>query len=382
MAKKLLTAHIITGLYTGGAEMMLYNLLSKTNRDRFNPMVISLMNRGTLSDRIEALGVPVYTIGMNPGQVPNPSILLRLLNTINHYQPDLLQGWMYQGNIAAWFASIFSYKKVPVVWDVQHSITGLKHEKKMTQSLIKFGVGVSKSVSQVVFASGNSKAQHEALGYNKNNACVIPNGFDISCFKPSSEARLKFRNELGLSDDAFLIGLICRYHPMKDHNNFLEAAAILQKSHPDVHYVLVGRQVDWKNDALRQRVKELNLTNIHLLGERSDISVITPALDIASSSSAYGEAFPMIAGEAMSCAVPCVVTDVGDSGWAVADTGKVVPPRNPEALAFAWKQIIEMSPEARKALGESARNRVLELFALDTVVNKFESLYEQVLAQY
>jgi glycosyltransferase involved in cell wall biosynthesis len=382
MPKQLLTAHIITGLYTGGAEMMLYNLLSKTNRDRFNPMVISLMNRGTLSERIEALGVPVYTIGMNPGQVPNLGIILRLLNTINHYQPDLLQGWMYQGNIAAWFASIFSYKKVPVVWDVQHSITGLKQEKKMTQSLIKFGVGVSKSVNQVVFASGNSKAQHEALGYNQKNACVIPNGFDVSCFQPSPEARLKFRHELGLSDDAFLIGLICRYHPMKDHNNFLEAAAILQKSHPDVHYVLVGRQVDWKNDALKQRVKELNLTNIHLLGERSDIPVITPALDIASSSSAYGEAFPMIAGEAMSCAVPCVVTDVGDSGWAVADTGKVVPPRNPQALALAWKEVIEMSPEARKALGESARNRVLELFALDTVVNKFENLYEQVLAQY
>jgi glycosyltransferase involved in cell wall biosynthesis len=381
MKKKFTTAHVITGLYTGGAEMMLYNLLSRTNRERFSPLVISLMNRGTLSERIESLGIPVYTIDIKPGEVPNPKLVWRLLRTIGKLKPDLLQGWMYHGNTAAWLSNVFSSQKVPIVWDVQHSIAGLVHEKKMTQSLIKFGAKISESINQVVFASANSKAQHEALGYCTKNACIIPNGFDTNNFQPSPEARLKFRTELGLSSEAFLIGLICRFHPMKDHKNFLQAAAILQKNYPDVHFVLVGRDVDKNNKELLEWIKELKLFNTYLLGERSDIPVITAALDIASSSSAYGEAFPMIAGEAMSCCVPCVVTDVGDSGWAVADTGRVVSPRNPQALAKAWEELIVMGFESRNALGLAARARVLEYFSLDSVVSKFENLYEELLAQ-
>jgi glycosyltransferase involved in cell wall biosynthesis len=381
MSNRFVTAHVITGLYTGGAEMMLYNLLSRTNRERFRPLVISLMDFGTLGERIESLGVPVYTVGMKPGQIPTPAIIWRLLKIIRKLQPDLIQGWMYQGNIAAWVANFLSFKKVPVVWDIQHSITGLKQEKKMTQTLIKFGAQISQSVNQVIFASGNSKAQHEALGYCNKNSCIIPNGFDTSSFQPSKEARLKLRDELGLPSDAFLIGLICRFHPMKDHKNFLQAAELLQKEHPNVHFVLVGRDVDKNNELLQQWIEELKLFNIHLLGERSDISIITAALDIASSSSAYGEAFPMIAGEAMSCCVPCTVTDVGDSGWAVADTGKVVPPSNPSSLASAWKDLIVMGNEARNNLGLAARNRVIEYFSLDGVISRFETLYDSLLTK-
>ncbi|MDZ7959736.1 MAG: glycosyltransferase [Aulosira sp. DedQUE10] len=378
---RFITAHVITGLYTGGAEMMLYNLLSRTNRELFSPMVISLMDRGTLSDRIESLGIPVYTIGMKPSALPTPAVVLRLLKTINQHNPDLIQGWMYHSNLAAWIASVLSLNKIPVVWNIHHSISGLAYEKKMTQTLIKLGARISKSINRVVFVSHNSKAQHESLRYNAENGCVIPNGFDTSKFKPSDEARLKVRAELGLPSDTFLIGLICRYHPMKDHNNFLQAAAFLQKDYPDVHFVLVGTNVERNNTVLQQSIQELKVSHIHLLGERTDIPVMTAALDIASSSSAYGEAFPMIAGEAMSCCVPCVVTDVGDSAWAVGDAGRVVPPRNSEALANAWKELIMMGEEERKALGKAARARVIECFSLGSVVAQFENLYADLLSE-
>jgi glycosyltransferase involved in cell wall biosynthesis len=105
---------------------------------------------------------------------------------------------------------------------------------------------------------------------------------------------------------------------------------------------------------------------------------LTAALDISASASAYGEAFPMIVGEAMSCGVPCVVTDVGDSGWIVGNTGRVVPPKNPEALANAWKELIELGSEGRETLGEAARQRVIENFSLNSVVEQYEKLYETV----
>jgi glycosyltransferase involved in cell wall biosynthesis len=107
---------------------------------------------------------------------------------------------------------------------------------------------------------------------------------------------------------------------------------------------------------------------------------LTAALDIASLSSAYGEAFSLALGEAMACGVPCVVTDIGDSAWMVDSTGRVVPPRNPEALAKGWRELIELGRQERVNLGQAARARVIEHFSLDSVVAQYESLYESVIA--
>lgn len=373
--------YITTGLYTGGAEKMLYQLLSKINRERFHPVVVSLMDRGTVGDRIENLGIPFHTIGMKPG-MPTLHGILRLIYTVNQHKPDLIQGWMYHGNIAAQLANIFSWQKVPVLWSIHHSIGSLGSEKKMTAAIIKFCARLSKFTNKVIFVSQNSKIQHEALAYCCDNSCIIPNGFDTSLFKPSVEARLNIRSELGLSEETFLIGLIARYHPMKDHANFIRAAVLLSKNFSKVHFILAGTNVDHNNHTLLKMIKDLGLfKQIHLLGERHDVPLLTSALDIASLASAYGEAFPLIIGEAMSCGIPCVVTDVGDAAWIVGNTGRVVSPRNPEALANAWKELIVLGSESREILGKAARARIIECFSLDSVVHQYESLYESTHAK-
>lgn len=371
--------YVITGLYTGGGERMLYNLLSKINRDRFSPVVVSLLDRGTWGDRIEALGIPVHTLGMQQG-MPTPSAFWRLIHLVGQIKPDLIQGWMYHGNLAAQLASIFYSQKVPVLWNIQNSIYSLSHEKIMTASVIKLCAYLSKFTKKNIYVSKTSQIQHEALGYCSERSCLIPNASDNLQFIPSSQAKVSFRSELGLPEKSFLIGLICRYHPMKDHANFIQAAAILLKYYPQVHFVLVGTGVERENQSLNQIIQGLEIVNqIHLLGERKDISRITAALDIASSSSAYGEAFPLVLAEAMSCGVPCVVTDVGDSGWIVGNTGIVVPPKEPKALADAWKDLIELNSEGRKALGQAARARIIEYFSLESVVTQYEALYENLI---
>jgi glycosyltransferase involved in cell wall biosynthesis len=370
--------YVITGLSTGGAEIMLYKLLSKINREHFSPVVLSLMDRGTWGDRIEALGVPVYTIGMKPGKPPTPTAIWQLVHTVRHLQPDLIQGWMYHGNLAAQLARILSLQKIPVLWSIHYSISSLASEKRMTATVIKLGADFSKFVTKIIFVSKISKLQHEALGYYSENSGVIPNGFDTFNFTPSVEARLNIRTELGLPEKSFLIGLIGRYHPMKDHANFIQAAAILLKN-PNIHFIMVGHGVDKENQILHQLIQQLGLFNqIHLLGERRDMPCLTAALDIATSSSAYGEAFPLVVGEAMSCGVPCVVTDVGDSAWIVGNTGRVVPPRDAKSLANAWKELIDLGAEGREALGKAARARIIECFSLDSVVDQYEALYESV----
>lgn len=366
--------HIITGLSTGGAEMMLYNLLSRVDRLQFKPVVVSLMARGTLGDRISALDIPVHALEMQPGKLPTPVIFWKLIRTLRQLQPSIIQGWMYHGNIAAYIASLFT-PKIPVIWGIHHSIAALNAEKQMTQVLIKLGAKISNSPKKIVFVSQTSRSQHEALGYCSQNSCVIPNGFDTVLFQPSSKARAEVRTALKLAPDTLLIGLFCRYHPMKDHANFLQAAAILTKKYP-VHFLLAGTDVTSANQNLHQLIDHLALSlQIHLLGERSDIPQLMAALDIATSASAYGEAFPLVVGEAMSCGVPCAVTDVGDSEWIVSNTGKVVPPKNPQALAEAWQELIELGSAGRTALGKAARVRIQENFALDAIVAQYQALY-------
>ncbi|MBN3883582.1 MAG: glycosyltransferase [Nostoc sp.] len=372
--------YIITGLYTGGAEVMLYKLLSRIDRERFNPVVISLMDRGIWGDRIATLGIPVYTIGIKEGK-PKLANIWRLIHIVRQLQPDLIQGWMYHGNLAAQFARLFLFKQVSVLWNIRHSLYSLDLEKPRTTIIIKLSAQFSNSATKIIYNSQNSARQHEKSGYCIKKTCVIPNGFETDKFIPSDKAYLSVRSEFNIPENALLIGLIGRYHPIKDHFNFLQAAALLLKNYPNVQFVLAGNKVDWQNHILSELIHELGLVKqIHLLGERHDVPRLTAAFDIASSSSS-GEGFPNVIGEAMSCGVPCVVTDVGDSAWIVSDTGKVVPPRDPEALANAWKALIDIGTEGREALGKAARQRVIECFSLDSVVDQYEVLYDNILTK-
>ena len=328
-----------------------------------------------MREKIEVLGIPVYSLGMRRG-LPTPRVLLRLRRLVRKYSPDLIQGWMYHGNIAAWLAAKISGGHPKVYWNVRHSIYNIAYEKRMTRMLIHLGSCLSNCVDTVIYNSAISMKQHEALGYVSNRSVRIPNGFDIAMFHPDDDAARSVIQELVVYNSVPRIGLIGRYHEMKDHERFLKAARIVLKYRKDTRFLLAGRGVDSTNKALMILVEVNGLQDsIFLLGERPDIPRLMVSLDIACSSSYYGEGFPNVIGEAMACGVPCVVTDVGDAAWVVGDTGRVVPPRNPHALAEGIIQLLDLPECERKALGVCARSRIEEDFALDKIVRQYETLY-------
>lgn len=371
--------HIINDLNIGGAEMMLCKLLSEADRKRFDLVVVSLRNRGQLNRRIGALGIPVYSVAMRL-PLPTPTSCWRLIRLIRRLDPDLIQGWMYHGNLAAQIAGTFAPRPVTVVWNVRQSLSGLNYEKWSTAAVIRLCARLSNLPSKIIYNSRIAAAQHGAIGYQLQNSVVIPNGFITNQFTPSLEARRSVRTELGVAEDALLIGQVSRYHPVKDHGNFLHAAKILLRTHPDVQFVLCGENINWVNPILCGLINELKLAErIHLLDQRQDMARITAALDIAVSSSC-AESFPNVIGEAMSCGVPCVVTDVSDLVWILGDTGRVVPPRNAQALAEGMRELVELGLEGRAALGKAARERVIKHFPLREIESLYEALYEDVLA--
>lgn len=378
MRKKIL--FIINWLHTGGAEMMLYKLLTRFNQQRWELIVISLISGGKLEQKISELGITVHNINMKRG-LPTVRSICRLIKIVSQQNPDLIQGWMYHSNLVAYFSSTFLLHRVPVLWNIRSSLYTLKNQNIVTALIIKFSAGLSKFTKKIIYNSNNSAIQHQNRGYACEKTIVIPNGFETDIFKPNKQAYLKIRNDLGIDSESLIIGMIGRFHPVKDHETFLKAASLLSKSYPKVQFVLAGNEVDYRNQKLTKLIEEIKLTGqIHLLGERDDIPVLTAALDIACNCS-YSEAFANVIGEAMACCVPCVVTDVGDSAWMVGNTGRVVAQRDPEALANTWKELIELGSVARVALGEAARARVIECFSIDSVVTRYESLYKNVLEE-
>jgi len=212
---------------------------------------------------------------------------------------------------------------------------------------------------------------------------VIPNGFDLESFRPDPQARASLRGELGLPQDARLIGVAARFHALKGHRNFVEAAARLHALLPDVHFVLCGRDVDRNNSELTDWIHAGGVglrDHCHLLGVRWDMPRFFSALDIATSPS-VSEAFPTAVGEAMACGTPCVVTDVGDSAVLVGDTGKVAPSGNPEALAAAWRELLTCDPVFLSHLGARARQRIQERFDVKVVVERYQQIYREVVGQ-
>jgi glycosyltransferase involved in cell wall biosynthesis len=364
--------HVITGLHTGGAEMMLWKLLSLSHAHH-SQAVVSLMDEGTIGARIAGLNVPVYSLGLRAA-APSPVRALSIRSLTHLFNPDLILGWMYHGNLMASFAGLVSPGKPPVLWGIRHALDDLALRRR---PVVKLGAFFSRQPAAIIYNSAIGAQQHAAFGFHTAQQVVIPNGFDCQSFHPDPASRREVRKELALEEDATLIGLVARYHPMKDHAGFLRAAALVAREHPSARFALIGRGTR-EQPALQALVAEFGLEDrVFLLGERPDMPRITAALDIACSGSAWGEGFSNAIGEAMACGVPCVVTEVGDSPYLVGQTGLCVPPSQPEALARAICQLISAGPEYRQQLGAAARRRVEDNFSLPAVVCRFEKVFEE-----
>jgi glycosyltransferase involved in cell wall biosynthesis len=374
--------HVISGLMTGGAEVMLSKLAAATDRNRFEPIVVSLSDAsGPVGVEIERLGVAVHYCSMRR-PVPGPASALGFLRLVRRLEPDILQGWMYHSNLAALAAAATLPTKVPVLWNIRGSHCRLRAEKPATAAAIWMSARLSSRPDRIVNNSRLSASLHEQeLGFARGKWEFIPNGFDLDRFPPAPGARQELRAELGIPPEAPLVGILGRDHPMKDHANFLRAAALARLAMPDLHFVMAGAGLDPQNPVLRQLISALGLGgNVHLLGERRDTPRLCAAFDLATSSS-WAEGFPNAIGEAMSCAVPCVVTDAGDCRRLVGRTGLIVPPRDAAALARGWLELLRAAPAAREALGRAARLRIVEHFSLRNVAAQYESLYEDVFRQ-
>ena len=359
---------LVRALDYGGAERQLCTLARGLHARGHRVVVAVFYPDGPLEHELRAAGVPVQVFNKT-GRWDLTGFMTRLLQFLRRERPDILHGYLDTPNLICLGARFFV--PVKVVAGVR---TSSAHGRKRDwlahlhyhaeQRLLRFA-------DLVVM---NSRAGLRSFAPNRlhpERAMVIPNGIDADRFRPDPQAGSRVRQELGIDDQKKLVGLVARLDPVKDHETFLRSAALLTSERDDVHFLCVGSGDERYERSLRELGEELGLSDSLIwAGSRSDMPAVYNALDVAVLCS-VAEGFPNVLGEAMACGVPCVTTDVGDAAWIVGDTGRIVPPHDPEALRDAIADVLddcEKGPSTTRVL----RSRIIASFSLLALIDSTE----------
>ena len=230
----------------------------------------------------------------------------------------------------------------------------------------------------IITNSIRGQETHAAIGYRPRRWELIPNGFDLQQLKPSPTSRAALLLELGLPEEALLVGMVARLHPVKDHPKVLRAVHALAPEFPHLVLILVGEGLGNADSGLQELLQETpGPCPVLGLGNRSDVPHLMSAFDLVVSASTH-EGFPNVLGEALACGTPCVATDAGDSVEVVGRAGRVVPVEDEEAFEEALREMLSMRPQERGGLGMVGREQVRANYAIDDVMRRYVSLWEEL----
>lgn len=361
--------HVIGSLETGGAETALARICLATRELGLDHRVLVLGPVGPLADELQTAGTPVLAprVDLSDG--------VRFLRLPATWRPQVVQGWMYHGSLAASALQPVLFPGAALAWNIRCGLDTPGRYRSSTWNLIRMLAALSQVPGVILYNAVSARGAHEAAGYASGCGEVIPNGFDLEKFRPDSLARQKFRSGLGVRDGVALLGLAARFHEEKNPGLFLRALARLPGH---VHGLMVGSGMVAGNPALACQIRDLGLMGrVHLLGERRDMWHVMASLDVAVSAS-WNEGFSNTLGEAQACGIPCVATAVGDSPALVGGLGRLVVPGDDGAMADALVDLLALSGEERVALGYRCRQRMQDMYGLPSVARRYSAVYQRL----
>ena len=355
---------LIGKLIPGGAESQLATLAKGLDKNRFNTTVLSLYSGGVLENDLRNAGVKVVLLNKKKGRWGTLVSFVKVYRALKKLSPDVLHGYMPDCNIMSiCFKPLFP--RTRIFMGIRSSNV-VKSKNNLYKCLIyKSSFYLSKFADHVIVNSMAGFEDAVNMGVPKKIMAVVSNGIDTEKNRPNKDERKRFRKEFNLNDEEFLIGRVGRFHPMKDFEGFLQSAAIFIKKFPQTKFMIIGNGPEEYQKKLKLLIEQLGLSSATIwVGFRSNMAPFYNIFDMVTSSSSFGEGFPNVIGEAMACSIPCVVTDIGDSGWVVGDAGIVVEPSNPEALANGWEECRSHFQE----LSAKSRPRIVDHFSIHKLV--------------
>ncbi len=359
---------IIPTLDRSGAEKQLSLLAAGLPRDEFEVHVCALTRGGPLLQNLEDAEVPTSIIGKT--WKIDPGALWRLKRHIRHLGPDLVHTWIFAANAYGRYAAIRTGVKHIVggercvdPWKVWHELAIDRWLARRTDRICTNSSGV------VDF--------YVERGLSKEKFAVIPNG--IPPFEPADELlREQLLSELGLPADARLVGAVGRLWPQKRLKDLIWATDLLKCIRDDVHLLIIGDGPQrWRLERYRDQCELQD--RVHFLGSRDDIPRLLPHFDCLWLGSGYeGQSNAIM--EAMSAGLPIVATNIAGNRDLVVEnqTGFLVPVGDRAEFARQTKLLLEDQELARK-MGEAGRQRMLQDFSVEKMINRHADLYRELI---
>jgi len=362
--------YLIGQLGVGGAERQLIYLATHLDRSRFEPIVCSLSTDLVLAGDLHAAGVEVIVLPKRMS--PDVTRLWRVLRLARRYRPALIHSYLFVAN--TWARTTGVLCRLPVIVSERTARENGSRFQDLISRLLAPATTllVANSHAGAALAVRSRKITPDRLA-------VVYNGISVEPFR-ESRTGARVRDELHLGPQEPVVGIVGRLNEAKDHATFFDAMASVVREMPEVRILCVGDGA--LRDSLRRQVAQLGIENRTVFtGMRSDIPAIMSALDLLVLSSRR-EAFPNVVMEAMAAARPVVATRVGDVERLVGDgqTGVLVPPGNPQALASAILRVLA-DLAAAAAMGRQGRARVEAEFSMEQMVSQTQSLYERALSR-
>ncbi len=366
---------LIPSLVAHGAERQLCELVKAMDPARFELHLAVFydpedVEGADLSPEIQALPhVALHSLHKRRGSLGNLALLPRLLGLVRRLRPHVLHGYM-DGNLPALVAGRLLHARV--VWGIRRSSYDLAGADDRSLGMLRWMIRLSRFVDLIIFNSEAGLESHRALGMKARRMAVIPNGFDTARFSPDPESGRAQRAEWGLPEGAPVVGIVARLYPVKGHATFLQAAALLARSRPQVRFACIGDGSPSYAREMRRLAESLGLGDrVIWPGATHRMPAAYNALSILALAS-LEEGFPNVLGEAMACGIPCVATRVGDAELLIGPTGRVVPAEDPEALAAALGDLLDEPPAPRAGRSLACRDRVVRTYGTQALAQRTE----------
>ena len=365
---------LIRSLNIGGTERQLIELVKGLDSNHFDITVGLFYNEGALIEEIKSMPW-IHVVSLNKsGRWDIIRFVLRFIKLLKSLQPDILYSFLPDANIAGLIAGRLSGVK-RVVWGVRASNMDVSRYDWLARMSLRLSAFLSKFPDAIIANSHAGKEFHRGIGYSTNRMMVIPNGICTDRFKPDYSAGLKVRDEWGIDEETITIGLIGRFDPMKDHATFLRAVKIFNQEGCSVRFVCIGDGKGPCKSEIHSLCRTLGLNgSLIWAGEMEDMPSVYNAIDIVTSSS-LSEGFPNVIAEAMACGVHCVVTDVGDSAIIVAESGVIVNPEDPQALADGWASMLKRLNDKSYLIRKLARMRIVSHYSSEIFIQKTSKMF-------
>jgi glycosyltransferase involved in cell wall biosynthesis len=368
---------LIRALQRGGAERQLVELVRNLDHARFNVTVVTYYRGGELADELRSVPNVQVLSADKRSRWDVVGFALRLWRIARSVRPRVVHGYMHGANeLGLLLGRLLGAR---VIWGVRASGLDLRHYDSATRLLYRTSSWLASRADALIANSEAGRRFYVERGYPTNRVLVIPNGIDTELYRFSASERRRLRAQWHVGEGECLVGIVARIDPMKDHETFVRAAAALAATRPAVRFAVVGADGNGGLARIQQLAMQLGvMPRIVWAGPRSDMSAVYSALDILTSSSAFGEGFSNSIAEAMACERVCVATDVGDARKVLGSSGEIVPPAQPDALVRAWSQLLDRGPAWRVARGSEARAYIIDNFSVAALAARTAEVLLQV----